>query len=148
MQVCKRRLAIVWFSGSAVLFFLFLFMFVMAPAKFGSASEAWGWLLPTFMPTLSLITGVFVMDIRGATNPEKKVDSFLYRLALVLSIVYLFVVLLSIILHPYSELMAIHFLNESNLWIAPLQGLVGAFLGAFFVKKEAVPDDGIEEPSS
>ncbi len=137
MQVCKRRLAIVWFSGSAVLFFLFLFMTVMAPAKFGSASEAWGWLLPTFMPTLSLITGVFVMDIRGATNRGKKVDSFLYHLAMILSIVYLLVVLLSIILHPYSELMAINFLNESNLWIAPLQGLVGGFLGAFFVKKEA-----------
>jgi cytochrome bd-type quinol oxidase subunit 2 len=88
------------------------------------------------MPTLSLITGVFVMDIRGATDREKKVDRFLYRLALILSVAYLFVVLLFIILHPYSEWMAIRFLNESNLWIAPLQGLVGALLGAFFVKKE------------
>ncbi|MFO7877187.1 MAG: hypothetical protein R6U55_11470 [Desulfovermiculus sp.] len=136
MQACKRRLAIVWFAGSAVLFFLFLFQYIMAPEKFGSGSEAWGWLLPTFMPTLSLITGVFVMDIRGATDREQNVDRFLYRLALVLSVVYLFVVLLSIILHPYSKWMAIRFLNESNLWIAPLQGLVGGFLGAFFVKKE------------
>ena len=51
MQSCKRHLAIVWFVGSAILFFLFLFQTISAPGKFGTAGQAWAWLLPTFMPT-------------------------------------------------------------------------------------------------
>ena len=77
------------------------------------------------------------MDVRKESVQTIRVDSFMYRLSLILSIVYLLVVVLSIVVHPYSKLMAIDFLIQSNLWIAPLQGLVAAILGAFFVKKES-----------
>ena len=105
--------------------------------KYGeNATEVFGWFLPIVMPTLSLIIGILIMDAIGKGIKFKIVDRFLFRVAFALSTFYLILVALTILLQPFAEKQPIEVIRQSNLWLGPLQGLVAALLGAFFVKKE------------
>jgi len=133
----KKQLAIIWFSGSGILFALLLLQTILG--KYGAETkDAWGLMLPTFIPTLSLIIGVLVSDATGSQDSEEiaTVDRFFFRLSRFLSIAYLLTVILTILLSPFSTLSLLELMKLSNLWLAPFQGLVTASLGAFFVSKE------------
>lgn len=134
MRTCRTRLAVVWFIGAGFLFILFIFQTVFE--HYGNkTTEAWGWLLPSVLPTLSLITGVFATDVLGKSLRVKTVDQFLYRLTLSLSILYLLAVSLTIFVRPLTTLTSLELMKLSHLWLAPLQGLVGTTMGVFFVKE-------------
>jgi hypothetical protein len=131
----KKRLGILWFTCAGLVFAIVLAQSL--GGRFGEdLRDAWAWLLPNLMPTLSLIVGVFVADMqRGAQ--EKHVDSFVFRMAMGLSLVYFATILITLLAIPLSGLhgmQPIDLLKTSNLWLAPLQGLAAAALGAFFVK--------------
>ena len=131
-----KRLVFIWFAGSGFLFALLLLQTISG--QYGSeAREAWGLILPTFVPTLFLIIGTLIADATGSVDPEASVtvDRFFFRLADFLSIAYLATVILTILLSPFSRLSQLELIKLSNLWLAPFQGLVTAALGAFFVSK-------------
>lgn len=133
----KKQLTIIWFSGSGILFTLLLLQTIFG--KYGTeVKDAWGLMLPTFIPTLSLIIGVLVSDATGSQDSEETatVDRFFFRLSCFLSIAYLLTVILTILLSPFSTLSLLELMKLSNLWLAPFQGLVTASLGAFFVSKK------------
>jgi hypothetical protein len=88
------------------------------------------------MPTLSLITGVMVMDTLGKGIKIKKVDRFIIRLTYAVSATYIFVVASTIFFQPFSTVPLLDLMKQSNLWLGPFQGLASASLAAFFVKKE------------
>ena len=135
MMRCKRRLGALWFAWSAFLFILLTLQTVFG--RYGSsADEAWGWLMPGILPTLSLIVGVLVMDALGKSVKVKSVDSYFFWLTFALCSFYLLMVTLSILLQPFATLDALALLKQSNLWLGPLQGLVSAALVAFFTKRE------------
>ena len=102
----------------------------------GRLDDAWGWLLPTIMPTLALIVGVLVVDLGTDAGADKMVDRYLFRLALGLSVVYLFLVTMTFLAQPLTGVPTLDLMQRSNLWLGPLQGLVAATLGAFFLKGE------------
>lgn len=136
MVTAKRRLSVVWFTGAAVLFLLMIGQTVLD--HYGpDVEEAWGWLLPAILPTLSLIIGVLVMDALGKSVKAASVDDFMFWTAFGLSVFYLLMVVLAILLQPVSKLEPLTLLQRSNLWLGPMQGLVSAALAAFFVKGEA-----------
>lgn len=137
----KTRLATVWLGGGGVIFLILLPMVMMG--KFHGVpkgvEDAFGWYLTTIMPNLSLIIGALVEDVRA--EPEKKikhVDSFFYRLAVGFSIFYLGVVLLTLFGSTFSilppEERGVAMLRLSNLWLAPIQGLVTGILGFFYLR--------------
>ena len=107
--------------------------------KFGDAvGDVWGWLLPTLIPTLSLILGVLIVDSqRGAAGEEKQVDRFLYRLAIGLSLGYLAIVVLPFAIQPLTGKPILDVIQLTHYWLGPVQGLVAGILGVFFVKGEA-----------
>lgn len=134
-KVCKRRLATLWFAGGLVVFVVLVLQSVFD--RFGDRVEdAWSWFLPSIMPTLSLIVGVLVLDVTSSRDAEKKVDSFFFWLAFLLSAVYLVFVATTLFLQPFTGVPLLDLMKRSNLWLGPLQGLVAAALGAFFVKGE------------
>lgn len=130
----RRKIALVWYGGGGL-----LFVFILIQTFFGrygtQPEKAWTWLLPTIMPTLSLITGVLVAK-KPSDNPDQSPDPFLFRLAMTLSIFYLAVVFMTLLLAPLSELTIYELMAKSNLWLAPMQGLVTASLGVFFTQKK------------
>jgi hypothetical protein len=135
MARCKQWLGGLWFSTAAILFLLVILQTIFG--KYGAnAKDAWGWLLSQIMPTLSLIIGVLVIDALDKGPTTNGADRFLFRLTFGLSVFYLLMVLLPIIIQPFTELGPLELLTQSTLWLAPLQGLVSASLAAFFVKRE------------
>ena len=145
MARCKRRLAALWFIGAGVIFFLILGQ--TALGRYGDrASDAWSWVLPTIMPTLSLIVGVLVMEAMDRNRSSKTVDAFLFKLTFGISTGYLLAVLLTLLIQPFSTLTALELMGQSNFWLGPFQGLVAAALGAFFVK--APEDQQTREPKA
>lgn len=135
MTRCKRRLATIWFVLAGLIFLLLVVQTVMGYYGRG-ATDAWGWFLPNVMPTLSLIVGVLVLDQMGRGVKTRTADAFLYRLALGLSCAYLLLILLSILVQPFAPLPPLELMQQSNLWLGPLQGLVAGALGAFFIKAD------------
>jgi hypothetical protein len=129
----------VWFTGAAFTFILILLQTLFG--KFGGEEKrAWSWYLPTVMPTLSLIIGALVTDRRSEPSADaRRVDPFLYRLAMSLSATYFLVMLGPVMAQPFTDVTILEVLDLSSLWLGPLQGLVAASLGAFFIRREARP---------
>ena len=129
---CKRRLATLWFSGAGLIFFV-----VLAQSLLGryadQVNQIWGWLLPTVMPTVSLIVGVLVFDVVQVERVSRQTDRFLFRLTAGLCAGYLASVFLVIALQPLAAVPPLQLMNQSNIWLGPFQGLVPATMGAFFV---------------
>jgi len=130
----KRRLAVIWFVGAAFLFFLVFVQSVRG--VYGDQWEKpWAWLLPSVVPTLSVILGVLGSDLTYPNHEDIQIDSFVPRIAAAFSIGYLLIVSLTILLQPFSRYSPLTLMNMSHLWQAPLQGLVSGVLGALFVRQ-------------
>lgn len=133
MTTCKKVLAGLWFGAGSGLFLIVVLQTLFG--KYGDeATEAWGWLLPAVLPTLSLMLGVLVMDAQGKTVRVQVVDKFLFFLTVALSGFYLLLVALTVLMEPFVAIAATALMNESKLWLGPLQGLVSGSMGAFFVR--------------
>ena len=135
MARCRTRVAALCFTGSGVLFFLFLLQ-TMFGRYADKAVDAWGWLAPHIVPTLSLMLGVLAAQ-KGVET--QTVDRFFFRSSFLLSFVYLLAVLLINLLLPFVAVTpqeSLEVLKQANLGLGISQGLVSASIGAFFVHKE------------
>ncbi len=130
----KKKLAILWFIASAVLF-LILIIQTFGTKHEGVGNEVWNWLLGAILPTLSLMIGVFVADL-GNEKKEKTVDLFTYLLAFYVSLFYLLVVAAIFLGQPMSGRSLLELSKSFSIPLMAFQGLVGALLGAFFVKSK------------
>jgi magnesium-transporting ATPase (P-type) len=134
-QIAQKRLLILWCFGGL---FLFIILIIQTVGDiYGlKVDEAWSWFLPTVIPTLTLMITVAIIEFSQsttATAEQKQSDRFLFQLAFWLSLLYLVLVTFTL-LRPRSIYTPIEWMKKSNLWLGPLQGLVTASLGAFFIK--------------
>jgi uncharacterized membrane protein len=138
LAVAQPRLAVIWFSGGGLILLLVILQSLMGKYE-GRTDEAWSWLLPTIMPTLSLIVGALVAGAKRENQPEETVTRFVFSLSFWLSLAYLLLVALTIFVSPFAAenvKESLELMHRSNLWLGPLQGLVGAALGVFFTSKK------------
>jgi len=137
LQLAQRRLAIVWISGSGLTFLLTVLQTMSLNPPF-PPEQQWQWLLPAIMPTLSLIVTTVLLGGRG--SPQRAtVDRFALHLSVGVSVFYLLLVFVVPLLPPLLRLVSserVEMLDRSRLFLGPMQGLVGAALGVFFVSKE------------
>lgn len=133
-----KRLTILWFLGAGVVCLIVLVQTLTG--HYGDkARDAWAWLFPAVLPTLTLIVTVWSAEARG-TAKSGAVDSFVFWLAFALSLTYLSVIVLTILLQPLlsaSPQGYLDIMHGSSFFIGPFQAVVSASLGAFFVKKES-----------
>jgi hypothetical protein len=141
---CQGRLAIVWFGGCALLLILMILNSIIG--TYGdNPKDAWGWFLPTVLPSLSLMAGALMYDAQTRSRGNLKVDKLLFGITLSMSSLYLFLVLCSILLYGPAAKDPVKLMTDSNLWLGPLQGLVTATVGFFFVKGNS--GSGVERAS-
>ena len=142
LDVARNRLAVIWLGGGSVVLLIvvvqsLLHHYIDSSGDF--TQEAWGWLLPTILPTLAMIIGVLSYTALDPKTSKFVVRSNFLTIAVFLSCLYLVLVLLPILFQPLSGRTAsdaIGMMRISNLWLGPVQGLVGSALGALFVSKE------------
>jgi hypothetical protein len=139
---CQKKLGALWFSVAALLFLFLVVQSIVGVYQYRTqtgledlTSDAWGWFLPTLMPTLSLIVAAFVTDLKSRRSTVPTVDRFFFRMAFWLSALYLAVVVMSLLGTTLFSQSPLSDLKTSNLWLGPLQGLTSAAIGAFFVKR-------------
>lgn len=140
MHTARNRLALIWFAGGGVCFLVLLFISFFAGKVDLSKVDLvglWDWFLPAIVPNLSLIIGVLVFTHRQRDSGEMLVDSFLYRLAFWLSLLYVLLLLLPLVFFPLTGKSLPDLLSISRLWLAAIQGLATGVLGAFFVRQES-----------
>jgi hypothetical protein len=114
----------VWFIGGGVPFLMLAARTLGVGARF-NVEVAWGWLLPAILPTLSLMIGV----IASGESPGKgEIDSFQFRLAWWLSLIYLSLVTASLLATWLNG----SDLNTFKVFLGPIQGLVAGLLAFFF----------------
>lgn len=136
MRSAKWRLASIWFAGAGIVFLVLVGQSLRDYYE-PRTQDAWGWFLPTVMPTLSLLVAALVADYRGShsagQDPSDPVDGRLFWLGAGMSLFYLLLVTLSILIQPFlSQTAPLELMQRSNLWLGPLQGLAVAALGFFF----------------
>ena len=131
----QRRLAVLWFCGGGITTVILIIQSISG--YYGDkVSDAWSWLLPYVLPTLTLITSAVVADATKKTS-NITVDLFAYHSSFWLSVFYLLCLDVSLLagnLTPYGP---IQLMKMSVLWLGPLQGLIGIALGVFFVKRKS-----------
>ena len=134
----QMKLAKVWLLGSGLIFFI-LVVQSLRHAYGDMTQEAWGWFLPTLLPSLGLIVTVLTYTALDPLTSGSVVRKGFLNMAVWLSAAYLFTVLLTILMQPFSgtkPIDAIALMRTSNLWLGPFQGIVASALGVLFVSKE------------
>jgi uncharacterized integral membrane protein len=135
VAVARKRLAALWFAMAAALFLIVIAASINRSPE--TVRTLWSWFLPAVVPTLSLIIGVLVAEHLGKGFERREVDGFLLGLVSWLSAGYLLLVAAALVF----ELLDWLSLEASQLYLAPFQGLVATALSAFFVQKDAKPND-------
>ena len=123
-------MAKIWFTGGGVCFALVMFQSITGRFA-GIGQQIWAWFTPTIVPTLGLIIGVLASTALE-DDADRTVKRFFYHAAVGLSLAYLIVLLLTMLLEPIAGTHDMDYFNFSNYWLAPIQGLVVAALGALF----------------
>jgi hypothetical protein len=137
MSQSRKTLAIVWFVGAGISFLVFLLIDLKGnPAH---TQHLWSWYIPAVTPNLSLIVGVMFADLKYNTDCSDEIDSFYYRVALWLSVVYLLVLLAIPLMQPYFDGAIDTYLKRSQNAMSFLQALATTALGAFYVRQKDRP---------
>lgn len=153
LETARWRLGTLWFGGSGLIF-LVLAIQSLTGVYEDSVKSVWGWALPNFLPTLMTMIGVFGAD---ALAPEAEADrlsvrSNFLKLAIALSAFHLFCVMLTLLIRPLlpglnndPNMPPMEVFDTANLFLGPLQGLVGAAIGVLFfskAKESTAPEAG------
>ena len=143
-------LAAVWGIGASAVFVLLVVQSQLG--RYGDKTqEAWGWFLPTIMPTAGMITTVLGYTALNPMQLMVDVRKSFFHAATFLSLLYLVLILLTILLQPFRALdasKAVQSMQQSNLWLGPLQGIVAASLGVLFFSKQEKAGEPPKSPVS
>jgi hypothetical protein len=131
----RSQLAWLWLCGAGLIVVMLVVQSLLG--KFGTnVQEVWGWALPNLVPTLGMIITVLGYTALDPEQSKREVRADFYRIAFVLSLAYLFLLLLTIVLQPLTPYEPIQLMRMANLWLGPSQGLVASALGVLFVSKK------------
>ncbi len=139
LDAVRARLSAVWLAGSCVILMLVVLQSLLGKYQ-SKTQEAWGWLLPTLMPTLGMIVSVLGYTALDSRASDFMVRKTFVRIAIWLSVFYQVLILLTILIQPFVGADPIDLMHTSNLWLGPFQGIVGSALGVLFVSKQQKSD--------
>lgn len=134
LAATRAKLTRLWLLGSGSSAIILVISSILR-GRADAAREVWSWFLPLVLPTIGLMIGVLgaaAMSARRETCVRKSFVDIAYWL----SLAYLALLLLTILLEPFSPLRGADLHGVSNYWMGPFQGLVVAALGYLFTSEE------------
>ena len=130
----QQTLAVLWFCGGGLAMIILIVQSIAG--TWGTwVSDAWSWLLPTILPTLTLILSTVVVEATQQRVSRSEVNLFAYYLCLGLSAFYLICIVSILFTVNFVQIKPLELMKMSSLWLAPLQGLLSGIIGVFFVKQ-------------
>jgi hypothetical protein len=135
LDQARNSLTVVWFVGAALSFILLAAQSILGRFE-GSLQEVWGWYTPTVFPTSALMLGVIGTTALQPGYDKRVVKAFFFKLSRALSVFYLLILLLTMLLAPFSKLQGMELFTVSNYWLAPIQSLVVAAITVLFTSHE------------
>ncbi len=135
LDSARNNLTVVWFVGAALSFILLAAQSILGKFE-NSLQDVWGWYTPTVFPTSALILGVIGATALQSGYDKRVVKTFFFKLSRALCVFYLFILLLTMLLAPFSPMQGIELFTMSNYWLSPVQGLVVAAITVLFTSHE------------
>ena len=135
VRACQHKLLILWCVMSAVALVVVMVQTATGGVYAARAGDVFDWLLPTVVPTLSLMVGTVVADARAADSGAT-VDAFTYRFVFWVSLAYLVLVILALLMNAQSP-DPVAALRALGKIVSGLYTVVGISLGAFFVTRKS-----------
>jgi hypothetical protein len=132
LKTAQRRLALAWIIGAGATLVVALIRSIQDYYK--EIDILWNWLLPTVVPTLTLVVGT-ITELRQS---RRTVDRFVYSFAMGASVVYLTIVfaLLVFVATPSVGVTPSYLQSRTGAVLAIFQGIASISIGRFFVKTE------------
>ena len=131
----RNSLTVVWFVGAALSFILLAAQSILGKFE-NSLQDVWGWYTPTVFPTSALILGVIGATALQPGYDKRVVKTFFFKLSRALSAFYLLILLLTMLLAPFSPMQGMALFTVSNYWLSPIQSLVVAAITVLFTSHE------------
>jgi hypothetical protein len=98
--------------------------------------DAWSWLLPLVLPFLTLIVSSVVAEANQQNPSTAPTSDLAFGIAWWLSLVYLILLLVMELTVLWSATQTpLDIFKGSNLFLTPIQGLLGIALGFFFTQR-------------
>jgi len=130
----QMQLMLVWVIGGGILLLVAWLQIIFG--HYGEkGQDVLTWLLPTIIPTVSLVTGVWVNNTRKKYKSTQKVERSASRIVLAVSIVYLVFIGLIFAVQPMVATPPMDVIKNSAVVLSALQGVVSVFLGIFFTQE-------------
>jgi len=129
-------IARVWLGGFVVLLLLLTLQAASGHYDDVMVIESFIWLLPNTFPTLFPIIGILSSSALKTSTLEVRIRRGFVRVVLYLSVFYFILLLVPLLAESRlipSSLQRSKLLSLSNLWLAPMQGLITATLGAMLI---------------
>ena len=133
------RISKVWFICGPIIFIVFLILQISG--RFGKDSaDAWQWLISQVLPTLTLISSVFIILSKAKKDGGELTTPYFFRLAFYGSI-FFFVCLFGVVLSiPLGEIIdpeksSYEFLDSMTIPLSAVLSIVTALVGIFFAKE-------------
>jgi hypothetical protein len=134
MLTSQMRLMLLWVVGGVILL-LFAWLQILFGHYGDEGRDVIAWLLPLIIPTVSLVTGVWVNNVRKRSRSTKEVEKKTYQVVLAVSLFYLIFMALTFLIQPMVARPPLEVIKDSGLILSPLQGVVSVFLGIFFTQE-------------
>ena len=131
----RNSLTVVWFVGAALSFILLAAQSIMGKFE-NSLQDVWGWYTPTVFPTSALMLGVIGATALQPGYNKHVVKTFFFKLSRALCVFYLLILLLTMLLAPFSPMQEMALFTMSNYWLSPVQSLVVAAITVLFTSHE------------
>ena len=146
LDEARSILFTIWMVGGGLLLVILMLQSVFG--RYGAQLQAvWSWFIPTVVPSISLMLGVLgATALAAKSSRPKSVRTSFFRVSCCLSVFYLFILLTTVAVEPFTRIPAVNLYTMSNYWLGPTQGLVVAALGVLFVSKEDHHSDRVAAP--
>jgi hypothetical protein len=136
-----KKLLQIWLIGIVPTLFFILVPFITGKFE-DEGSSAWLWFFLHTLPSIGLLAFIFFKNSRSEALivAERKFKLFRW-----LSILYLFVLFITLMAAPFGTTGTIAGLRQSYLWLMPLQLLFVVMFGVVVFGKKLNPDEELFE---
>jgi hypothetical protein len=135
LDSAQTRIACIWLIGSGITALIVVIQSLLS--HFGDETQqAWEWLLPNIAPTSGMIIAALGYSAFNPLHAKTSVRRTFYYMSIWLSSFYLLLVLLTILIGPFTGIPDVVLMRTSNLWLGPIQALVASALSVLFASKQ------------